>query len=265
MKNIKFVIGFAASGFLLSFIAGLFSRSGFGHILLMAAVFAVVFGGLAFLIQFLMDGVLNIDAQPAAAESASEQAPKTGSVVDITVQDEDLPAEDNTPQFFVGANHQMLNKNDYSGDDLERTDAFSRGAEQPVPDIDAVQNSDEPVRKQDGARSTVETSADAGFVPLPLQETAASLSGTEAEENTEIKVSAESSGDDLRNLEDDTLDDLPELQDLKPGTADEESVSEDTEFSKAGSPKKTEDKAEVKDAAIMAKAISTILSKDKDN
>lgn len=254
MKNSKFVIGFAACGFLLSFVAGLFSRSGFVHIILMAAIFAVVFGGLAFFIQFLMDGVLSIDGQAAPAEAAAESVPKTGGVVDITIQDEELPAEENSPQFFVGENHQMLNKNDYSADGIDDT-GFSRKPESQEPEVDTIHDSDTAAPETKTAENGSSDDSDDGFVPVPLQETAKNMSGTEA---------AAPSDDDILNLEDDTLDELPELKDLKPADPDDDGVVEDSDFSNAGDTKKSDAKAEIKDAAIMAKAISTVLAKDKD-
>src|SRR5574344_3089873 len=115
MKNIKIPAAFALCGFLLSFIAGLFSHSRFGHILLMALLFACVFAVLGFIIQYLTGNVLSIE-ESASPEGASQadmpQQPAKGTVVDIKVGDEDLPSEDNSPQFFVGTNHQMLSNND---------------------------------------------------------------------------------------------------------------------------------------------------------
>ncbi|HAH63348.1 MAG TPA: hypothetical protein DCL73_14770 [Treponema sp.] len=258
MKNSKFIFGFAACGFLLSFVAGLFSHSGFGHIILMAAVFAVVFGALAFFIQFLMDGVLSIDGQTVPAEAAAESVPKTGGVVDITIQDEELPAEENSPQFFVGDNHQMLNKNDYSAEGSDDT-GFSRQSESSIADVDTIQEADTAVPESKSSEIGGEADSDDGFVPVPLQETAKNMSGAE---------SVSPSDDDIINLEDDTLDELPELKDLKPAGAadyDDVDVVEDSDFSNAGDTKKTDVKNEIKDATIMAKAISTVLAKEKEN
>lgn len=256
MKNIRFISVFAVCGFLLSFIAGLFSHSGFGHIVLMAVIFAAVFGMLAFLIQFLMDGVLSTEGQQVQTDAAAESVPKTGGIVDITIQDEDLPAEENSPQFFVGENHQMLARNDYSAGNSENT-GFSSQSVAPEADVDTIHEADAAAGGSASAGESENEVSDDGFVPVPLQENAANMSGTEA--------ASPSDTDDIGSLEDDTLDELPDLKDLKPADPDDENVVEDSDFSNAGNTKKTNEKNEIKDAAIMAKAISTVLAKDKEN
>jgi hypothetical protein len=264
MKNIKFVIGFGICGFLLSFIAGLFSRSGIVHIILMAVIFAAIFAGLGFLIQFLMDGVLSIDGQPvsSAAEGTTEAAPKTGGVVDITVQDEDLPSEENSPQFFVGDKHQLLNKKDYS-DAPQVSDGFSSRSDAPVPEVDTVQEMDTAAAENKITENITDSDANEGFVSVPLQESAKKISEIKTAEYDTSKPAADSA-DDILNLEDDTLDELPELKDLKTSTSDDDSFVEDSDFSRAGDNRKSDQVPEVKNAAIMAKAISTVLAKDKD-
>jgi hypothetical protein len=267
MKNSKFVIIFAICGFLLSFAAGLFSHSGFVHIFLVAAIFAIVFGALAFFIQFLMDGVLNINGQTIPAENAAESAPKTGGLVDITVQDEELPAEENSPQFFVGNNHQMLNRGDYSSKGNNPPD-FSTPVESSVADIDTIHEMEQPVSKKtktESIKSSGNTDLEEGFVPVSLQENAENISGKEAVVSDKTNSAGDSDYlDDVQNLENDTLDELPDLKDLKtPGSDD--SIIEDSDFSKAGASKKNDEKTDEKDAAVMAKAISTVLAKDKEN
>jgi hypothetical protein len=255
MKNIKFITVFAACGFLLSFAAGLFSHSGVGHIILMAVIFAAVFGGLAFLIQFLMEGILRIDAQtsPAAPDVEPELSTKKGGLVDIVVKDEDLPSEENSPQFFVGSNHQMLTKSDYSPADRE--------PEKPAEKIDMINEPD--IIPLAAGKKEFKEGNDDGFVPVPLQKTAENISGRE-DWTGEQQLGPAYSNNDLDHLEDDSLDELPELQDLKTSESDE-NVIKDSDFSKAGNKKEAKGDSAVQDAQLMAKAISTVLSKDKDN
>ena len=91
-----------------------------------------------------------------------------------------------------------------------------------------------------------------------------------------VPVKEEKKSDDIssdetaesESVKDETIDDLPDLQDMKSDDeeADEELV-EDSEFSRKGEKTHKNSKAEndVKDAALMAKAISTVLAKDKQN
>jgi hypothetical protein len=257
MKNIKGIIVFAACGFLLSFAAGLFSHGGFGHIILMAVIFAVVFGGLAFLIQFLMEGILRVDAQPSpsAPDGESESSSKKGGLVDIVVKDEDLPSEENSPQFFVGANHQMLNKSDYSPAD--------RTPEKNAEKIDTI-NEPAGIPSAAAKREPSEehgSGSNDGFVPVPLQKTAENISGRGAVQGEPPQTATVYSNDDLEHLEDDSLDELPELQDLKT-TESDENVIQDSDFSKAGNKNESKSGSTVQDAQLMAKAISTVLAKD---
>ena len=274
MKNIKIPAAFALCGFLLSFIAGLFSHSHFGHILLMALLFACVFAVLGFIIQYLSGNILSIE-ESASSEGASQSIEPSqtakGTVVDIKVGDEDLPSEENSPQFFVGTNHQMLSKNDISASGKSEPQTSKESQTQTmdtkIQDIDTVPLPD---GSPDTPEKERETDSDDGFVPLPLQETAGNLSGKEA--GTQVKQ--EKKNDDISSDEtaetdsdkDETLDDLPDLQEMKSDDEDEEGIVEDSDFSRKGETNKNS-KAEndVKDAALMAKAISTVLAKDKQN
>lgn len=295
VKNIKFVLISASCGFLLSFICGLFSHGGFLHMIVMAVIFGIVFGALAALIQFLGNGILNVDNVPspaAAGDAPVDASPKTGSIVNLTIKDEDLPTEENSPQFFVGSNHQMLSKNDYVPDnghgresaaqaqqvqtDTTGNTDFSRQTSG-VDGIDTLKDKDlpsEPVAETENDAAKKPAGSGNGFIPMPLQETARNMSGTEAGSagaqkpvEEDVPSADASSADDSSEedtLEDESLDELPDLEDMKTAGSDEDIV-EDSDFSKAGSKEKKTDAPEVKDAALMAKAISTILTKDKEN
>ena len=240
VKQVRFIAGFALAGFLVSFFFGFFSRGGIGRILLFAFIFAAVFALVGFVVQFIGTTFLNIDAPAGGAEAAHGT---TGGNVDIVVQDEELPTEDGSPEFYVGENHQMLNKEDYSDGEKENRAAASSGES-----IDTIHAAD------GGASSDDRTEqSDDGFVPVGLHESAGTLSGKEAGVDS----------DDGFSLKDDTLDDLPDIEDLTPSGE----IVEDTAFSAASDKTKKSDKASKyseKDTTLMAKAISTALAKDNE-
>ena len=240
VKQVRFIAGFALAGFLVSFFFGFFSRGGIGRILLFAFIFAAVFALVGFVVQFIGTTFLNIDGGTDGADVHGT----TGNNVDIVVQDEELPTEDGSPEFYVGGNHQMLNKEDYSGEKGGRFAGASDGSE----GIDTTHAAN------GAALADAQTGQpDDGFVPVGLHESARTISGKEAGVNS----------DDGFSLKDDTLDDLPDLEDLAPSGE----IIEDTAFSAASDTMKKSDKASKyseKDTTLMAKAISTALAKDKE-
>ena len=239
VKQVRFIAGFALAGFLISFFFGFFSRGGIGRILLYAFIFAAVFALVGFAVQFIGTTFLNIDGGTDGADVHGT----TGNNVDIVVQDEDLPTEEGSPEFDVGGNRQMLNKEDYSDGEKENRAAASSGES-----IDTIHAAD------GGASSDDRTEqSDDGFVPVGLHESAGTLSGKEAGVDS----------DDGFSLKDDTLDDLPDIEDLTPSGE----IVEDTAFSAASDKTKKSDKASKyseKDTTLMAKAISTALAKDNE-
>ncbi|EPF27083.1 hypothetical protein HMPREF1221_00666 [Treponema socranskii subsp. paredis ATCC 35535] len=241
MKQVRFIAGFALAGFLVSFFFGFFSRGGIGRILLFAFIFAAVFVLVGFVVQFIGTTFLNIDASAGGAGASAHGT--TGGNVDIVVQDEELPTEDGSPEFYVGENHQMLNKEDYSGG--EKEGRFAGASDGTIDTIYASDGGDSPNGRAD--------QSDDGFVPVQLYENARTVSGKEAG----------SDSDDGFSLKDDTLDDLPDLEDLTPSGE----IVEDTVFSAASDKPKKSDKASKyseKDTTLMAKAISTALAKDNE-
>jgi len=240
VRQVRFIAGFALGGFLISFFFGFFSRGGIGRMLLFAFIFAAVFAVVGFAVQFIGTTFLNIDGGTDGADVHGT----TGNNVDIVVQDEELPTEDGSPEFYVGGNHQMLNKEDYSGEKGGRFAGASDGSE----GIDTTHAAN------GAALADAQTGQpDDGFVPVGLHESARTISGKEAGVNS----------DDGFSLKDDTLDDLPDLEDLAPSGE----IIEDTAFSAASDTMKKSDKASKyseKDTTLMAKAISTALAKDKE-
>ena len=238
MRGLKVVVPFAACGFLLSFVAGLFSHSSFLSILLKALIFAIVFALLGFVIsmvfgKFLSEGMSEFQGDTSeGASSSAVQGSTLGHNVDITIQDEELEKSESENHFVVNDTHQMLNDSD-------------------------VKNS---TKESDAERP--------GFVPLRNFETVKNFSGTEA------------ATPDLQNLQEESrspgtdeeeLDTLPEMDNFAFGEDSgsdsgsdiiSSSGTSDSEFVSSSGSKK-HDEPEVKDAALMAKAISSVLS-DED-
>jgi len=253
MRSAKSIGLFAACGFILSFVSGLFSHSSILSVLIKALIFAVVFGllglGISFIFnKFLSDGSggdfqgeYTADVAPAAAASSS-----LGQNVDITIQDEELRPSESENHFVVGDNHQMLNDSD-------------------------VRNS--------GSAASEKSSAQ-GFVPLRNFETVKNFSGKEAvipaeavavEKPVESSAPAEDQTTTAAvnfgtNNADGGIDTLPDMENFvfseSSGSGDDSSDADtESEFvSSSGYHKKNDGPAEVQDAALMAKAISSVLS-----
>ena len=264
MKNLKFIIGFSIFGFLISFVSGFASNSTFLKMLLNAFIFLFVFAFLGAAIVFLWDKFLSTEFQNAEyVTSRNDNSSKTaGQTVDITIQDEALQNDDNASQFFVGSNHQMLTKEDVAekvknnntaSDSPEKVDSW--GSDIKTVSVD---------KKQD-----VSDANNSGFVPVALAENPANISSSEAKSGLEYQnidnnsKNNESSG----SVELDVLPDLQELQNIQEMTSSkdvQEAPSvESTGFVVEDAKKAvSEANADSKDAALMAKAISTLLSKE---
>ncbi len=253
MRGTKFIVVFTACGFILSFFAGLFSHSSILSVLLKALIFAVVFGLLGLGISVIFNKFLS-DGNPGdfqgeyagEASSAGAANPSLGQHVDITIQDEDLRPSESENHFVVGDNHQMLNDSD-------------------------VKNSE---RNAAGSQTSEE-----GFVPLRKFETVKNFSGKEAvipseaiasnekqESSTEAPAPAAAPSSDVSFNDEGGIDTLPDMENFvfseSSGSAsdDDSDTGSDSDFVSMGSSKKNNGPAEVQDAALMAKAISSVLS-----
>ncbi len=248
MKNIRFVSICAASGFVLSLICGFFSKSGFLHIFLLALLFGLVFGALAFGISFVYDKFLVVEGAGYAADSsdssadasdgigvASKDKKNLGQHVDLVIQEEELEQSGNVNHYNVGDNHQMLNESDYTPQKEEKI-----------------------VPKNE-------------FVPLREKETVNNFSGAEAitPQDSEKRMEAiveqeEKNGSDL-----DVLPDMGELNIASSeGGEDGDTIvlsnSDEGDFISSATNYKSSNtnEPEIKDASLMAKAISSILAEE---
>ena len=121
MRSTKTIGLFTACGFILSFVAGLFSHSSILSILIKALIFAVIFGALGFGISVVFSKFLSTGTSgdfqsdysvDSSSGTANASASVTGQHVDITIQDEELKPSGSDNHFVVGDNHQMLNDSD---------------------------------------------------------------------------------------------------------------------------------------------------------
>ena len=302
MKNLKLVIKFSVFGFVLSFLFGLFSKPFvFFHTLFLALIFAIVFAGLGLGIQILMDKVLDINSSDEGFSSSGSAGPSAqtagrsvGQNVNIVIEDQDIPQTEEESDFFVGTNHQMLNDSDINSD--EKNQSENREGEIKNSARLAVEKASEPVFKPQGlvqsannilttekdSSSSVkeqiasQNSSSSGFVPISLGENPGNISGTEAVHINEVKTNSPSddegsssntaAGQDSDASELDVLPDMDEITaagQKKTSEDSEELPSDDEAFTPSGSSKDASEVTEGKDAALMAKAISTLLSQDK--
>lgn len=246
MRSAKYVGLFVACGFILSFVSGLFSHSSILSILLKALIFALVFGVLGFGISFIYSKFLsdgsNGDFQgeyTADSSSGISQQSALGQNVDITIQDEELKPSESENHFVVGENHQMLNESD--------------------------------VRNSEKAAAT-EQESPKGFVPLRNFETVNNFSGKEAVvpfEAAAANQNSENSAGSSENIGAGGLDTLPDMENFvfsesgSSNSEDDDALASGTgsEFvTSSGSHKRNDAPAEIQDAALMAKAISSVLS-----
>ena len=104
MFNPKNLATSAAVGFVLSFLICVVSTHKFGVALLRGCIFALVFAALDFAIEFVYAQFLD-DAQGSDSleekKPAQKSAGRSGSLVDITIDDENLTEDDQAPSFAV--------------------------------------------------------------------------------------------------------------------------------------------------------------------
>ena len=247
MKNIKFITICAASGFVLSLVCGFFSHSSFGRIFLIALIFGIIFGGLALGISLIYDRFLVLEAYAegggtqAEGFAAADNSKKVlGQHVDLVIQEEELEQTGNHNHYDVGENHQMLNESDYAHDGENKTGT-----------TDQIQEKNE-------------------FVPIRNFETVNNFSGNESMTSKESDERREIIAEQ-NEKKGSQLDVLPDMSDLKlasDSSPDSETVvlsdADEEEFVHSATNYKASDASngEIKDASLMAKAISSILAEE---
>ena len=271
MRNLKFPTIFAVFGFALSLFFGFFSRANFGFILIRALIFAAVFFGLGFLIKIVFDKFLDEDSGSdvdGVQLSTPENSPVAdsslkGQHVDLVVEDQELDSETSDNHYLVGQNHQMLSEADLHKNTGSTSANFNQAStvQNAVPSapVSASQKSVAEKPSESAANAAQNESAASGFVPLG-KESFKKFSGTEAINPVEVQPARSKTSNSSEGL-----DVLPDMSDLELSNSSEFSEDADTsesDFADSAVDYKNNDSSEteVKDASLMAKAISSLLS-----
>ncbi|MGP1587806.1 MAG: hypothetical protein ACTTHG_05620 [Treponemataceae bacterium] len=144
MFNPKVIAIASAVGFILSFMAGLFSGVKFGFIIFRALGFAVLCGAISVGSLFVYKKFLTVTADSDDVSEGVQGAP-SGSVVDITVGEDELVDDDSAPAFYVNVATTAPISTE-SGEEVEKTPAAQFQAV-PMEKITAV--SDEKVLSEE--------------------------------------------------------------------------------------------------------------------
>lgn len=257
MRNTKSIVFSAVSGFILSLIFGIFSKSGFFRVLLIALIWAVVFAGMAILINIIFEKFLAVEGTPDYSSQTQSspagivtQSSSVGNNIDIVVEDQELDRSESANRYSVGENHQMLNDSDISG--------------KPEGESSSVQN-DNP-----------------GFVPVRNLETFKNFSGTESVKPSEVASAKEEELEEMPEVSgsgpesnvstaapvsssDDALDVLPDMGEYvtsgntntNDGFGYESSGYSDSSY---GNNNKKVEGENMQNTELIAKAISSVLS-----
>ncbi len=200
-----------------------------------------------------------------------------GHVVDLVIKDEELPSDEVTGQYVVSSGHHMLTADDVRGT-AEVSPAGAQRAYQKQQSVaESVKSQNKQAVEPDAISGFSDNSAagDKQFVPVRNLETLYNVSGKEA-------VTADSSAspgvslggtDEVRyTAEDEELDTLPSMDGMgiESGSVSsfgEAGINNESEFATSGSSSHRKqndfnDEVIIKDAPLMAKAISTILSNE---
>lgn len=259
MFNIKSIAKFAGAGFVLSFIISIFSTQRFGVSLVRGLIFALVFGALAALICFLdsyfFDGTLGESDSSAKVSSETSSVPKSGSIVNITIDDESLTEEDKAPLFDISSKRMGFARNEVNPSKVVNQVPPASTPVQAVPDAPVAKN-EEIVQAPEAApapvQENVKTAEAPQFKPAPLQEV------------TSKKPAV-----------DNDIDTLPDIGDEMAGGDDDiglsnsgASVVTDSEFAETGTDGKPVSIVDASDATkhdtkTIAEAIRTLLKKDE--
>ncbi|MCI1207845.1 MAG: hypothetical protein LKF96_00160 [Treponema sp.] len=274
MNKQKAVTVSAVCGFVLSFLSGLLSRISMGTILVRAFIFAGVFAVVSLLVLYLYDHFLFAgDENDSLSQTTGKETstPKTGTIVDITVGDTEIPQEEDGPQFFVGNNRSMLTPDDTKTVSRKPDrESGTAGRNDPLKNHAALENAP-PGIEAEPLKSLADDEAidvTTGFVPVQLGEQVTAESAETMV--TEDKSSGSATDKSEFSETEEELDELPDIGDIIADNDEpvSEGVINDSEFAsekKAGSaPTETTDQTDSnKDSAVMAQAIRTMLAEDK--
>lgn len=259
MISPKYISISAGLGFIVSFLIGLFSGIGFGHVVLRALICALFFGAMTVGILFLNQKFLSDGQTDADLDVPAEKMSRVGGVIDITVDDDRLPEEEQGPRFNVASTRPALRQTETAAKE-------SADAAQPVPPVS------EPAPVSDGDRAVVPPQAEqpAGFTPMGLAQVASAVAEPEPanvvpQPSAPTHAVAPAAGADLAELPDISSFGGGDTADVATG----EDVVEDSEFAEADVPQKSRSSvfpdgvpASEQSASLMAQAIRTVLLRE---
>lgn len=123
MATTKKVVIVAVCGFVLSFLIGLFSSVSFGVVLLRAIFYALIFAGLYYALTVIFQRFLANNSGTTEHVSGGDSViPQRGQLIDIKLDDEVLPDEDNAPLFKIPKELIPDNNTDNNVEVLESVD-----------------------------------------------------------------------------------------------------------------------------------------------
>lgn len=296
MFNLKIALKGAAAGFVISFIAGIIGRVDFLIILLRAFLSAVfsgaLFGGLGVLYNLFLGGGggggSDIDLSPSVAKTSP-----SGSVVDITLADEELPDSDTAPDFTIAPNVRLFDTpsavSTAVSDDSELAEpsaVSSPASPLPEKNVRPTEQSAVPpaAREFEGAASKADV-----FEPIalggktPAVSSVSQRSGSSAVSESPAEVEAVAEADDVIDASESSqtasepiahegeggtlIDNLPDME----GFSDDRGyVEEDNDdafgavspFGGLSSASAEESPVDISDAKNIAEAIRTALKKE---
>jgi len=258
----------AAIGFTVSFLICIIATHHFLVSLLRGAIFAVVFAAIAAGIVILYERFLAVDTDSGMPSSgADKKGDKTGTTVDLTIGDANLADDGQGPQFFVANNKLPLNTEDTikSGSQMKKSDSEIQDAGDDMQNIPMSGSGTSSARMAE-ENKTAAAPKEGEFKAVDL--------GTPFTAADAVNPEKSKADGEYRPFADDTLDELPDIGDIKSSSPQKENadseIIKDSDFATAGQSRTDSitkspngSKAANHDAETMAKAIRTLLKKDE--
>lgn len=245
MFNLKNVAASAGVGFVLSFLISIISTHRFFVASFRGIIFAVVFALLAFAAEFLNKKFLSVETLSDSKDEAGKKpVSKAGSVVNITIDDENLTEDEAAPNFDVSAN-----KNFFNGGSSVGTASKIEEKTEEAPAADSLQKADTSVA-----------------VDEPV-ENAVPVADSSAPEKVEPEIKPAASAEKASQSQE--IDALPDIGVFSGESDDDGGVINDSDFAQTESSEKlpsapTDGKVSVEqDTKTIASAIRTLLKKDE--
>lgn len=249
MFKVKNIVAGAVIGFVLSFLISIISTHKSGTSFFRGIIFALVFAIISFAIDFVNGKFLEVETSlsDSVEEGPKKTGQRTGSVVNITIDDENLTEEDKAPSFDVSFNGKSFAT-------VQKTSTEAPVSEpQPVSPVQPEAAPSEPVAAAPAENKESE------FTPVAL--------GTPIGENEVVK----NDSGPKKNSGAQDIEELPDIGEFGDKDNDDDGsiapVINDSEFAQGGdvsaSAAMTEGAEVMKqDSKIIASAIRTLLKKE---